>query len=483
MDILNQIINKVDDNNKQEQKPETTFQANFNTNPLKGKFLNNLDDVEENVGNFDIKIFGVGGAGCNVIKHMRNARPWADNVDIFAFNTDVTALRKISNLSNVYLLGKKILRGSGSGGDPYTGKMAVEEDKENIKNTLKGTDILFLVAGLGKGTGSGATPEIARIAKEMGILTVAVVNLPSINSEGNAVYQNALLHLKELKNNVDSITTISNDLIIKNSGDDISFMKAFEKANEQVTNTISEICDMINIATEMNIDYADLKSFFKQSKTFSFTSILLDKEYSETNIKNAICTSLRTSYTDINIDNADKIIVNLKINDSTPPTIINDVTKTFKSITKNNELSLVCGVDYTKNKNIKISSLVSAKEDTNNKKDNIEEDEDFKFDSYKEQTQQRIFSDDENLDSSMDLEKHDNEAIIDPKELETFKTNNYHKTYINKESFFEKEKSDNVEKQETLSSDECVNLITQAMTDVLKTTTLALNTDNKSKNN
>lgn len=472
--LLNKIINKVETNEQDSNKPK--FEANFNVNPLKDKFLNNLDGIDENVGNFNIKVFGIGGAGCNVIKYMKEARVWADNVQIYALNTDVTSLRKISNLSNVYLLGKTLLRGAGSGGDPLIGKTSVEEDRDAIKQVLQGTDLLFLVAGLGKGTGSGATPEIAKIAKEMGILTVAVVNLPSITAEGNTIYTNALNNLKELKKQVNSITTISNDLIIKNSGMDISFMRAFEKANEQVTTIIGEVADMINNATEMNIDFADLKNFFVKCPVFNANAFNLDQDYSLTNLKNKISKCIEASYTDIKLDNAQEVIVNLKINESTPPTIISDVRTIFKGLSSNNELSVVAGVDYTNLKNIRVSFLISTKEDSSSDESNLE-DEIISFTKINNEQESKIEFGNEIPSTKVEV-KEDNT-------LDQYKSSsNTHKTFINKERFnFDENNTIEEEPNNYLNSDECVDIITKAMTGVLRTTAIVFPNEKEIKNN
>ncbi len=478
--VLDKIINKVD-NKEQSETSNQKFEANFDVNPLKGNFLNNLDGIDEKIGTFDVKIFGIGGAGCNVIKYMKEARQWADNVKIYALNTDVTALKKICNISNAYLLGKKLLRGAGSGGDPLIGRSSIDEDREAIKQVLQGTDLLFLVAGLGKGTGSGATPEIAKIAKEMGILTVAIVNLPSVQAEGRTIYQNALHNLKELKNQVNSITTISNDLIIKNSGDDISFIKAFEKANQHVTTIVSEVTDMINNATEMNVDFADLRSFFKESPIFSANAFTLDEQYSLHLLANKIKTCIDKSYCDLNLENAQKVIVNLSINETIPNTIVADTRNIFKEITNNTDLSVVSGVDYTKLSGIKVSFLISAKDENANIATSIEENV-IKFtDSTTGDDQQKLkFGDELN-------NIHNTSIILDEQALAQYKTGNTNKTFIDKETFDVSGDDENKIQQEAdsyeLNSNECVDIITKAMTSVLKTTSLDMQSIEKNKNN
>ena len=277
MENKSQIDNII--NNK-----ETTEQKQENVKIHGNKLLNNLDQLESTTGSFDIKVFGVGGAGCNVIKHMVQNRSWAENVGLYALNTDVKSLQKMSSskIQNLYCLGSKLLKGAGSGENPIIGKKAVEEDSENIKEALKGTDLLFLIAGLGKGTGSGSTPEIAKIAKELNIITVGIVNLPSITAEGNKIYQNALASLKELKKHCNSVTIISNDLIISNSKNStISFIEAFNKSNQQITSIhkkeLGEFSRQIHLEITQYVEsilkeYAseDIKSYYKKTLEMTY---------------------------------------------------------------------------------------------------------------------------------------------------------------------------------------------------------------------
>lgn len=354
MSILNEIITDIKTNDNSQPKSSTNI----------NRFLNNLEGCDDDcVGTFNIKIFGVGGAGCNVINNIYSHRQWPNEVQIFALNTDIKALKKIANISNAYLLGKKTLRGAGSGGDPEIAKVCVQDDKEAIKDVLKGTDLLFIVAGLGKGTGSGASPEIAKIAKELGIITVAIVNFPSINSEGQTIYKNALEHFNTLKTNVDSITYISNDKIIGNNKNNVSFMEAFHKANEEVTNTISQIVDLITSASDMNIDYSDIKNFFKQNKGFFANSVQIDGDYSREALKQHIQKSLFESNGDpnVNLENI-SVLANFTISPKTPVTIVADTRNVFKELTDNQNLSMISGVDYAGNNSIKIMYMMSSGE-------------------------------------------------------------------------------------------------------------------------
>jgi cell division protein FtsZ len=283
-------------------------------------------------------------------------------VSLYALNTDIKALKRMQGLANIYLLGKKTLRGAGSGGDPSIGKISVDEGRTDIRGALQGTDILFIVAGLGKGTGSGASPEIAKIARELGILTVAIVNFPSVNAEGRTIYENALNSFDVLKAEVNSITRISNDKIISSSKD-ISFAKAFEQANIAVTNTVSDVVDMVGSASNMNLDFADVCNFFKAHSTFMAGTFNVNNDYTKDLLKDAIKKSIKDSFSDVNIKAENvKVILNLKINTNTPASINNDIRNVFKDLTNNNSLSLVPGVDQVNIEGVKASYLMSANE-------------------------------------------------------------------------------------------------------------------------
>lgn len=353
--ILKDITNVIKVNEQSE-----IFDKKINVSDKTNSLLNNLDEGDDNLGQFRIKIFGIGGAGCNVIDHMISARAWPDNVSLYALNTDYKALKRIQGLTNVYLLGKSILRGAGSGGDPTIGKLSVEEAVNDVRSVLENTDILFIVAGLGKGTGSGASPEIAKIARELGILTVAIVNFPSVNAEGRNVYENALNSFNTLKNEVNSITRISNDKIISNV-QNISYAQAFEQSNIEVTNTINEIVDMIGNASNINLDFADVANFFKNHKTFMAGTFALSEEYSFKQLSETINRSIKNSYSDMIFQTENiKLLLNLKINTKIPVSVTNDIRNIFKECTKDHALTLVNGVDYINIEGLRAWYLISA---------------------------------------------------------------------------------------------------------------------------
>jgi cell division protein FtsZ len=254
-----------------------------------------------------------------------------------------------------------MLRGSGSGGDPEMGRLSVEDSVDDIKQALTNTDLLFIIAGLGKGTGSGASPEIAKIARSMGILTVAIVNLPSIHAEGQNIFKNALDSYEVLRKQVDSITTISNDKIIANSQNKISFIKAFEQANNEVANVISEIVDMIDNASEINIDFADIRNFFKTSPAFMANTISFNDAYSPSVLRTYIDNCMKNSCSDVVIKNDNtRVLASFVISANTAASIVADARAIFRGLASNSNLTLIPGIDYSGKDGVKLSFLISA---------------------------------------------------------------------------------------------------------------------------
>jgi len=333
-----------------------------NENIVKHSFTNiDLFESQEPKNHFNVKVIGIGGAGCNVINHIATFHPTIqESATLYAFNTDLGSLRLVQNVENRLLLNKEELKGYGSGGDPEVGRQAVEHDSVLIKEELKGTDILYIVTGLGKGTGSGGAPELAKIAKDLGILTVAIVSMPSTACEGNAVYNNAFNALQNLMSFADSITTVSSERIIS-ANKEISFYEAYELANEEIGSIVEDLVNIIFKPSAMNIDFADLRTFFKQNKFFMSNRLTIDAENIPHYIlKDAINKKLRKSFSDVNIENAKHVISNINISKNTQTNILNDLKRAFSDITRNDALTIVTGVDYNSSNNMNISFLISG---------------------------------------------------------------------------------------------------------------------------
>ena len=203
-----------------------------------------------------LKVVGVGGAGGNAINDMIESN--ITTVDFIAINTDQQDLDR-SKASIKVLLGK----GMGAGADPEKGRIAAKESEEKIKDVLEGTDMLFITAGMGGGTGTGASPIIAEVAKAMGILTVAIVTKP-FSFEGPLKKSNAALGIDNLRENVDTLIAIPNDRLFEIPGMNISLMNAFKEANGVLKMGIKGISDLIQIPGLINLDFADVKTIMTE---------------------------------------------------------------------------------------------------------------------------------------------------------------------------------------------------------------------------
>lgn len=207
-----------------------------------------------------IKVIGVGGGGGNAVEHMVKER--IEGVEFFAVNTDAQALRK-TTIEQTVQIGNNITKGLGAGADPEIGRDAAEEDREVLRNTLNGADMIFIAAGMGGGTGTGAAPVIAEIAKEFNILTVAVVTKP-FNFEGKKRMNFAENGISELSKHVDSLIIIPNDKLLKVLGRGISLLDAFGAANDILKHAVQGISELITRPGLMNVDFADVKTVMSE---------------------------------------------------------------------------------------------------------------------------------------------------------------------------------------------------------------------------
>ncbi|BAB12929.1 cell division protein FtsZ [Buchnera aphidicola str. APS (Acyrthosiphon pisum)] len=203
-----------------------------------------------------IKVIGVGGGGSNAVEHMVRER--IEGVEFFAINTDAQALRKIE-VGQTIQIGNNITKGLGAGANPEIGRTSAEEDKELLKSALDGSDMVFIAAGMGGGTGTGAAPVVAEIAKELGILTVAVVTKP-FNFEGKKRMIVAEQGIIELSKYVDSLIIIPNDKLLKVLSRGISLLDAFSAANNVLKGAVQGIAELITRPGLMNVDFADVRT-------------------------------------------------------------------------------------------------------------------------------------------------------------------------------------------------------------------------------
>jgi cell division protein FtsZ len=203
-----------------------------------------------------IKVIGIGGGGGNAVQHMVNTE--IEGVDFVCANTDSQALRS-TNAKTVLQLGAEITKGLGAGSNPMIGREAALEDRDRIQEVIEGADMLFITAGMGGGTGTGAAPVVAEVAKELGILTVAVVTKP-FPFEGGKRMQIAITGIDELSKNVDSLITIPNEKLLAVLGKDTNLLDAFSAANDVLLGAVQGIAELITRPGLINVDFADVRT-------------------------------------------------------------------------------------------------------------------------------------------------------------------------------------------------------------------------------
>mgnify|MGYP006133532161 CR=1 FL=1 len=259
------------------------------------------DHAEEAV----IKVIGVGGGGGNAIEHM--VKKTIEGVEFIVANTDAQALRNSSAESTIQI-GKGTTKGLGAGANPQVGREAAIEDKEAIMTALDGADMVFIAAGMGGGTGTGAAPVVAEVAKEMGILTVAVVTKP-FNFEGKKRLNYAEQGIDMLSECVDSLITIPNDKLLKVLGKGTGLLQAFEEANNVLLGAVQGIAELITRSGLINVDFADVKTVMAEMGTAMMgTGIASGDERADEAAELAISSPLLE---DIDLAGARGILVNI----------------------------------------------------------------------------------------------------------------------------------------------------------------------------
>jgi cell division protein FtsZ len=220
----------------------------------------NVDDIDNFEPVARLIVIGVGGAGNNAVNRMIDEN--IQNVEFYVANTDKQALAT-SKAPNRIVLGEDVTKGLGAGGDPAVGKQAAVASTEEIKKIVTGADMVFIAAGMGKGTGTGAAPVIAKIAKEAGALTVAIVTRP-FTFEGPKRISNSVEGLSELKDSVDSIIIVSNDKLLMSSGN-APIDQAFKESDRILAQSVKTVANLILVPALINLDFADVKSTLKNS--------------------------------------------------------------------------------------------------------------------------------------------------------------------------------------------------------------------------
>ena len=233
----------------------------------------------------NIKVIGVGGGGNNAAIRIMDDN--ITNVETYLLNTETSKLKKI-NPKNVLQIGRQTTKGLGAGANERIGEASAIESSDQIRKILEGTDMLFLTAGMGGGTGTGAIPVIAKIAKDMGILTVAIVTKP-FGFEGKQRSNRAEIGIEKLKDNVNALVVVMNDKLLKLTKEKITVNKAFELADNILEQGIQSTTDLITTVGDINIDFADIQTIFNyKGKAYMGIGVSREGQILEDAVKQAV---------------------------------------------------------------------------------------------------------------------------------------------------------------------------------------------------
>ncbi len=257
-----------------------------------------------NINQAVIKVMGVGGGGCNAINSMIDSN--VSSAEFIAVNTDNQALL-LSRASKTLQIGERLTKGLGAGSDPNVGEAAAEETKEGIENLLRGTDLLFIAAGMGGGTGTGAASVIARIAREMGILTVAVVTKP-FSFEGKVRNENANKGIANLKKYVDTLVIIPNDKLLQFLPGHIGVLDAFKVADDMLKQGIVGIVDLIATPSLINLDFADVNTVMRNQ---GLAHMGIGRAKGENRVIEAVRQAVSSPLLETTIEGARSVILNV----------------------------------------------------------------------------------------------------------------------------------------------------------------------------
>lgn len=301
-----------------------------------------------------IKVIGVGGCGGNAVDHMISSG--LSGVEFIAINTDAQALKR--NQAKTQLqLGTGVTKGLGAGANPDVGRESALEDRERIAELIDGADMLFITAGMGGGTGTGAAPVVAEVAKELGILTVAVVTKP-FTFEGKRV-RAANAGLEGLARHVDSLIIIPNDKLMQVLGDDVSMLDAFKAANEVLHGAVGGIAEVINSTGMVNVDFADVRTVMSEMGMAMMGSAIASGENrARQAAEQAVASPLLES---VDLRGARGILVNITASSGIKMREIHEVMETIKGFAAE-EATVIVGqvIDDEMEDNLRVTMVATG---------------------------------------------------------------------------------------------------------------------------
>lgn len=348
-----------------------------------------------------IKVIGVGGGGNNAVNRMIDSG--VRGIDFIAMNTDRQAL--FSSRAEVKLqLGEKLTRGLGAGANPDIGAKAAEENRNEIMEALKGADMIFITAGMGGGTGTGAAPIVAEIAKELGVLTVGVVTKP-FTFEGPKRLKQAEDGVMELKTHVDTLVTIPNDRLLQIADKKTTMVEAFQMADEVLKQGIQGISDLIAVPNLINLDFADVKTIMSD-KGIAHMGIGMSE--GDNRATEAAKQAVKSPLLETSIEGAQSVLLNITGGEDLGIFEVNEAADLIRaSVDKDANIIFGAGIDETLKDEIKITVIATGfdiKNISNKEKENKDEEENKSIDSLDEAV---ATSEEDELDIPIFLRRRD----------------------------------------------------------------------------
>ncbi len=279
----------------------------------------------ENKGKAKIIVVGVGGGGCNAVNRMIEAE--LKNVEFVAVNTDKQDL-DMNKADTKIQIGEKLTKGLGAGGNPEVGQKSAEENIEEITKLLQGADMVFVTAGMGGGTGTGAAPIVAKLAKDMGILTVGVVTKP-FTFEGRRRTEHAEMGIKFLKQYVDSIITVPNDKLLQIAEPKTTMVEALKMADEILKNGVQSITDIIGVQSLINVDFADVQTIMRD-RGIAHMGIGYGK--GENKVKDAVKNAVESPLLETQVAGAKGILLNISGGEEIGMLEVNEAATQIESV-------------------------------------------------------------------------------------------------------------------------------------------------------
>lgn len=301
-----------------------------------------------------IKVVGVGGCGGNAVDHMLERG--VEGVEFICMNTDAQALKR-NRAQHLLQLGTGVTKGLGAGANPDVGRQSAMEDRERIIELIEGADMLFLTAGMGGGTGTGAAPIVAEVARELGILTVAVVTKPfAFEGKRLKIAQNGL---EELSRHVDSLIVIPNDKLMAVLGEDISMLDAFKAANGVLHGAVAGIAEVIKCPGLVNVDFADVRTVMSEMGMAMMGSSLASGPHRATEAaEQAVASPLLE---DVNLAGARGVLVNITASMSLKMKEVHEVMNTIKAFTADDATVIVGTViDEALGDNLRVTMVATG---------------------------------------------------------------------------------------------------------------------------